>query len=68
MTIVQKLSSFINHDLMTIFFKLDDSYNFQTDPKNIRLKNNQKDYKNYLSQKNVLGNTLAKQCIINNSE
>jgi hypothetical protein len=61
MTIVQKLASFINHDLMADFFKLDENYNFQTDPKNTRLKNNQKDYKNYLLRTNQQGETFIKR-------
>jgi hypothetical protein len=68
MTIAQKLSSFINHDLMTDYFKLDDNYNFQTDPKNTKLKNNQKDYKNYLLRTNAQDSTFVTRFMINNSD
>jgi hypothetical protein len=68
MTILQKLTSFINHDLMADFFKLDDNYNFQSDPKNTRLKNNQKDYKNYLLRTDPQGDPFIKRFIIDNSE
>jgi hypothetical protein len=68
MTIVQKLSSFINHDLMTTFFKLDETYDFRADPKNTRLKNNQKDYKNYILRKNAQEVYLLRSFMINNSD
>jgi hypothetical protein len=42
MTLLQKLTSIINKDLMISYFNLDPTYNFKVDVKNTRLKNNQK--------------------------
>jgi hypothetical protein len=52
MTLLQKLTSLINKDLMIAYFNLPKNYNFKVDVKNIRLRNNQKDYNRYVLQTN----------------
>jgi hypothetical protein len=42
MTLLQKLTSIINKDLMIAYFNLPKNYNFKVDVKNTRLRNNQK--------------------------
>jgi hypothetical protein len=42
MTILQKLTSIINKDLIIAYFGLSANYNFKVDVKNTRLRNNQK--------------------------
>jgi hypothetical protein len=53
MTLLQRLTSIINKDLIIAYFKLPPNYNFKVDVKNTRLRNNQKDYAKYLAQTNT---------------
>jgi hypothetical protein len=46
-TLLQKLTSIINKDLMIAYFNLPKNYNFEVDVKNSRLRNSQKDYNKY---------------------
>jgi hypothetical protein len=52
MTILQKLTSIINKNLMITYFNLAPNYNFKVDIKNTKLKNSQKNYNKYILQKN----------------
>jgi hypothetical protein len=55
MTLLQKLTSIINKDLMIDYFNLPPNYNFKVDVKNTRWRNTQKDYNRYLLQTNPQG-------------
>jgi hypothetical protein len=68
MTILQKLTLIINKDLMITYFNLDPNYDFKVDVKNTRLRNNQKDYNKYITQKNQQGDDKIVQYINNNTE
>jgi hypothetical protein len=50
MTLLQKLTSIINYDLMKICFNLPENYDFVLDPSHKKKKNAQKEYKAYLIQ------------------
>jgi hypothetical protein len=68
MTILQKLTSIINKDLMITYFNLPPNYNFKVDVKNTRLRNNQKDYNKHITQKNQQGDNKVVQYISNNTD
>jgi hypothetical protein len=67
-TILQKLTSLINKDLMIAYFNLPKNYNFEVDVKNSRLRNNQKDYNKYLLQTNAQGFNRIIQYINSNMD
>jgi hypothetical protein len=68
MTLLQKLTSLINKDLMITYFNLPPNYNFKIDVKNTRLRNTQKDYAKYLAQTNAQGANRVVQFINNNMD
>jgi flagellin-specific chaperone FliS len=50
MTLLQKLTSVINLELMRVYFKLSENYDFILDPLSKKKTNAQKEYKEYISQ------------------
>jgi hypothetical protein len=59
MTILQKLTSFINKDLMIEYFNLDISYDFRLDLKQTRTASSKKQFKAYISKTNNQGVTYV---------
>ena len=68
MTILQKLTSFINKDLMIEYFNLDINYDFILDLKQTRTASSKKQFKAYVSKTNTSGQTYAQQFINSNIE
>jgi hypothetical protein len=67
MTILQKLTSFINKDLMLEYFSLDANYDFRLDLKSTRTANNKKQFKVFISKTNK-NQTYAQTFVNNNIE
>jgi hypothetical protein len=68
MTILRKLTSFINKDLMIEYFNLDNNYDFRLDLKQTRTASSKKKFKAYISKINQSGQTYALQFINANIE
>jgi hypothetical protein len=58
MTLLQKLTSTINHDLMVIYFRVPDNYDFNLDEQHTKRQGSQKGYKESLLQEYQGGTRL----------
>jgi hypothetical protein len=67
MTLLQKLTSIINYELMKICFKLAPNYNFVLDPQHKKKTNVQKEYKEYLTRDMGSNQTQATRYLILNA-
>jgi hypothetical protein len=67
MTLLQKLTSIINYELMKICFKLPENYDFDLDSRNKKKTNAQKEYKEFLTQDMGNEQTPVTTYLINNS-